>query len=54
MDRVLNGRSNVREETVRRVHEAAEAIDREDPALLKEELGDLLLQVSVGEGARRG
>ena len=26
-------------------YEAAEAIDREDPALLKEELGDLLLQV---------
>ena len=26
VDRVLNGRHNVREETVRRVHEAAEAI----------------------------
>ena len=34
-------RSNFLEET----HEALEAIEREDPELLKEELGDVLMQV---------
>ena len=37
--------ASLRRSLLEEAHEAAEAIDREDPALLKEELGDLLLQV---------
>ena len=36
---------SIRRNMLEEAYEAAEAIDREDPALLKEELGDLLLQV---------
>ena len=43
-DRVQTHRS-IRRGMLEEAYEAAEAIDREDPALLKEELGDLLLQV---------
>ena len=37
--------ASLRRSLLEEAYEAAEAIDREDPALLKEELGDLLLQV---------
>ena len=37
--------ASIRRGLLEEAYEAAEAIDREDPALLKEELGDLLLQV---------
>ena len=43
-DREQTHESN-RRNFLEEAYEAAEAIDREDPALLKEELGDLLLQV---------
>ena len=36
---------SIRRNMLEEAYEAAEAIDRADPALLKEELGDLLLQV---------
>ncbi|MBE6940490.1 MAG: nucleoside triphosphate pyrophosphohydrolase [Ruminococcaceae bacterium] len=36
---------SIRRELLEEAYEAAEAIDREDPALLREELGDVLLQV---------
>ena len=36
---------SLRRNFIEEAYEVAEAIDREDPALLKEELGDLLLQV---------
>lgn len=36
---------SIRNNFIEEAYEAAEAIDREDPALLKEELGDVLLQV---------
>ena len=36
---------SIRRGLLEEAYEVAEAIDREDPALLKEELGDLLLQV---------
>ena len=37
--------ASLRRSLLEEAYEVAEAIDREDPALLKEELGDLLLQV---------
>ena len=37
--------ASLRRSLLEEAYEAAEAIDRADPALLKEELGDLLLQV---------
>lgn len=37
--------ASLRRSLLEEAYEAAEAIDREDPALLKEELGDLLLHV---------
>ena len=37
--------ASLRRSLLEEAYEAGEAIDREDPALLKEELGDLLLQV---------
>lgn len=36
---------SIRRELLEEAYEAAEAIDRDDPALLREELGDVLLQV---------
>jgi tetrapyrrole methylase family protein/MazG family protein len=43
-DREQTHRS-IRKDLIEETYEVAEAIDREDPDLLKEELGDLLLQV---------
>ena len=37
--------ASLRRSLLEEAYEAAEAIDREDPALLKEELGDVLFQV---------
>ena len=36
---------SIRNNFIEETYEAVEAIDREDPVLLKEELGDVLLQV---------
>ncbi len=43
---------SIRRDFLEECYEAIEAIDTDDPALLREELGDVLLQVVVPQRAR--